>query len=162
MSFEPLPLDFYHRLSVGYVAKSISKRKARCRTLRPAQSGPVDSRADLRIRIQRVPGLEEHVDLLSHVLRSWRYLGEVSDATYFELLQSIPQKRIEVPGDLRDPSRLGPGHMSSIDALRARARQEALQEHRLAARRQAANEFKLLLGYTRPIAHSRSWTRLIE
>ena len=43
---------------------------------------------------------------------------------YDQMLKFIPQKRVDVPGDLQDPKRYGPGHLNSLDELRKQVRAE--------------------------------------
>ena len=157
---QTLPSDAVYRPGVGWVAKSISKTKARDPKLRHAMRGPVDARADLRMRVQLVPGLEKHAPKVAAAFKSWRDLGEIGQAKYLELLGTLPVKRLEFADlDLRDPTRLGPGHLNSIDMLRLRARREA--EQQCDARVRAIHEWKALLRFKRPIADSRSWTRVL-
>ena len=153
-----LPRDYHFRHGVGFVAHSMSKRKCKCRSLRAAQNGPVDALADLTRRVKQVPGLDHLSDVISQRFRSWRALGEISGYEFKELLESLPQMRVDFPEDFRDSSRFGPGHLSSIETLRSRARAEAVQMY--PSRRQAAEYFKKLMK-VRPIEKSRSWTRCL-
>jgi hypothetical protein len=149
-----------YRAGAGFVQKSTSKRKARCRELRAAQRGPISPLADLRYRIARVPGLDHHADFLAWIFRSWLQLGSLSRRHYQAAVAALPQKRFDHPEDLWDHSRLGPGHLNSIDELRRQARAEAIEKY--GDRKQAAKEFKELQAYVRPIALSRSSFRYVD
>ena len=154
-SFIRLPRDFvFRRHAGGFVAHSISKKKARCPQLRFAKLGPIDHRTDLRNRVMRIETLQEFADMISIHFESWRLLGEISDTLFEVLLESLPQMRVEVPSDMWDGNRLGPGHMWEVENLRKRAKRDAREQ--VQARQEASDEFEQLLKYVRPIADSRS------
>ena len=82
---------------------------------------------EFRDRVNGVPGLQENdtVKLLGLCgVHTWDQLGALAKKDWLELLQFIPQKRIEVPEDLVDVKRFGGGHMNSLDELRAQAKHE--------------------------------------
>lgn len=154
--FTMLP-HYVFRHGAGFVAKSNSKHKARCRRLTSVQSGPVDPRDDLRNRFLAVPGLDGYSDLLSGVFVSWQLFGEMKNELFQVLLEALPQKRVSVPADIWDPERLGPGHMSAIENLRQDARAEAMPRLREIDRiRRLQLEEK-----NRPPEASRSFTRML-
>ena len=84
-----------------------------------------DDEQDLRARVDQIPGCRGLGSILAHcgVLTS-EQLGTISDKRYHQTLAYIPQKRVDVPGDLQDPKRYGPGHLNSLDELRKQARAE--------------------------------------
>ena len=55
-------------------------------------------------------------------IRSWSQLGALTDQQWLQRSALIPQKSHLRPGDLWDTTLAGPGHMSSLDALRGEAR----------------------------------------
>ena len=70
-------------------------------------------------KVDTVPGLEgkAHWFLLAGV-NSWEGLGLLPGYQWRDRLQRFPQKRgADHPEDLLDVSRLGPGHMNSLDGL---------------------------------------------
>ena len=84
-----------------------------------------DDEQDLRARVDQIPGCLGLGSILAHcgVLTS-EQLGTISDERYHQTLAYIPQKRVDVPGDLQDPKRYGPGHLNSLDELRKQVRAE--------------------------------------
>ena len=84
-----------------------------------------DDEQDLRARVDQIPGCRGLGSILAHcgVLTS-EQLGTITDKRYDQMLKFIPQKRVDVPGDLQDPKRYGPGHLNSLDELRKQARAE--------------------------------------
>jgi len=86
-------------------------------------------------------------------------MGEASDIAFNALLEGLPLKRVEVPADLNDPSRLGPGHLSTLELVRKRAKAES--DMQVQARRRAAWAFEQQLKYVRPPAKSKSRYRIL-
>ena len=141
----------------GYVTPSNSKSKSRSTTLLHHRSGPLDPSTDFRRRIQcgrGLEGLDDHGAVIVKTFKTWRNLGEMSDEKFGKLLNSIPAKRVHVPEDMQDDSRVGPGHLWLIEKMRNQARQEAFAA--LKDRRQAHAEYKALLAYRRPVESSLS------
>ena len=62
-------------------------------------------------------------------------LGTSSNNRYQQLLALIPQKRVDVPEDLKDPNRYSVGHLDSLDKLRIEARAEVQRSWRAQAQR---------------------------
>ena len=95
-----------------------------------------DDEQDLRARVDQMPGCLGLGNILAQcgVLTS-EQLGTISDKRYHQTLAYIPQKRVDVPGDLQDPKRYGPGHLNSLDELRKQARAEVQARKRARAPR---------------------------
>ena len=94
-----------------------------------------DDEQDLRARVDQIPGCRGLGSILAQcgVLTS-EQLGTISDKHYHQTLAHIPQKRVDVPGDLEDPKRYGPGHLHCLDELRNQARAELQAREQAQAR----------------------------
>ena len=75
--------------------------------------------------------------LINQGVRSYAKLGTTSGKRWNAISTAIPQKRLSHPDDLFDRSRLGPGHMNSLDEFRIWAREDLLElKIKMAARRE--------------------------
>ena len=81
----------------------------------------------LKDALKSTPGFERdwvHESLVRHGVGSWEQLGSMDEEVWRWVLDQLPAMRVEVPDDLTDPNRLGPGHFNSLDEIRKEARQE--------------------------------------
>ena len=77
---------------------------------------------DLAAHVDRVPGLEGLGATLAALgVLTKEQLGKITDSNWADLLKHMKMKRVDVPEDLHDPSRLGPGHIQSLEDLRIEA-----------------------------------------
>ena len=110
----------------------------------------------LKDTLKRAPGLADewiHESLVRHGVGSWEQLGSMDEEVWLWVLDQLPVMRLEVPDDLEDPNRLGPGHFNSLDEIRKEARQEFVkikgirerkQRREVLRRRQAREAAQLL------------------
>jgi hypothetical protein len=69
--------------------------------------------------IMECEGLGKFLWVLEEVgVCSWARLGAMSEDRWQRLMGSAPTKSPEVPGDLSDTSKLGPGHEQILDDMR--------------------------------------------
>ena len=65
--------------------------------------------------------LEEWV-LVSQGITSWAQLGRLSARRWMATSAAVPQKRLsDIHIDMKDPKRLGPGHMHNLDKFWSQA-----------------------------------------
>ena len=82
--------------------------------------------SDLAAKVDRVPGLEGLGTFLATMgVLTFDQLGEMTDQNWQKILAYLPTKRLDVPQDLMDPSRLGPGHINALDRLHKQAQDAA-------------------------------------
>ena len=75
--------------------------------------------------------------LINQGVRSYAKLGTTSGKRWNAISTAIRQMRLSHPDDLFDGSRLGPGHMHSLDKFRRWAREDLLElKIKMAVRRE--------------------------
>ena len=82
-----------------------------------------DPLVDLEWRFEQEPGMKDKSwVLVSQGITSWAQLGAMSRRRWWFVCKAIPQKRLShCHIDLKDPKRLGPGHMQNLDKFRCQA-----------------------------------------
>ena len=78
--------------------------------------------------VEKEPGLDGKTWVLWNIdILTWAQLGELTPEAWRDLEPKIPQKRLG-HNDLFDKTRLGPGHMTSLNKVYERARNDFLQD----------------------------------
>ena len=87
-----------------------------------------EEEAKLKKQLRKHPGLEDKLAFLHDAgIVSWSHLGSLDDVEWRQAQEKMAQKRLWKGGDdIRDPQRLGPGHMMSFDHLHYNARRAYL------------------------------------
>jgi hypothetical protein len=91
---------------------------------------------DLRKKIRGYPGLQEKdtVNILGLLgVHTFEQLGHMSEHHWQQCLFCIPQMRSDHPEDLTSKERFGPGHMNSLDEIRAEAKKAFERKRRVQA-----------------------------
>jgi hypothetical protein len=96
------------------------------------------SAQDLRDKIHGYPGLQEKdtVNVLGLLgVHTLEQLGRMSDYHWKQCISCIPQMRIDHPEDLtsKESLRFGPGHLNSLDEIRAEAKKAFERKRRVRA-----------------------------
>ena len=82
-----------------------------------------DPLVDLEWRFKQEPGMaEKEWVLVSQGITSWAQLGRLSGRRWMATSAAVPQKRLsDIHIDMKDPKRLGPGHMQNLDKFWSQA-----------------------------------------
>lgn len=76
----------------------------------------------LQTKVEDTPGLHGHSGKLKEIgIFTWHHFGSLTEKQWLEKSECILQKRVGYPEDLRNPQRLGPGHLNSLDELQKEA-----------------------------------------
>jgi len=92
------------------------------------------SAQDLKDKIRFYPGLvEKDAETILELLgvRTLEQLGRMSDSQWAACISQFPEMRVDHPEDLFSVERFGPGHLNSLDEIRAEAKKAVQRQRRV-------------------------------